>query len=96
MEKNFTDILDFFAEMIAEKMADKMQVATTSVAEPQPKMITRREVCSMLHISLPTLHSYINKGLLNPYKVGDRRVLFDSKEVEDAIKSQSVMRYKHN
>ena len=80
--------------LIKETLSEVIASAPTS--EPKTaKKLTRKEVAEMLHISLPTLHSYINKGLVCPQKIGGR-VLFDAVEVEQAMESNKVMRYKHS
>lgn len=48
--------------------------------KPMPKKLTRDEVCRAGHITLPTLHNWVKKGLLHPSKVGGR-VLFSEDEV---------------
>jgi len=49
----------------------------------------------MLNITLPTLHGYVNDGLLIAEKIGGR-TLFDSDKVEAAVKEKAVFRYRHN
>ena len=48
------------------------------------KFLTRHQVCKMLNISLPTLLSYSNKGILHGQKVGNR-VLFDEQRLRDSL-----------
>ncbi|OQD42608.1 hypothetical protein BUL40_10360 [Croceivirga radicis] len=42
--------------------------------KPQPKdqLLTRQEVASLLTISLPTLHSWTSKGILQSYRIGNK------------------------
>lgn len=57
------------------------------VAKLLPKndeYLTRIQCAERLHITLPTLHSYINKGVLVAYKIG-RRTLFKASEVDAAL-----------
>ena len=95
MEKEFKSILESIAQMVADKLANKISLSAPTSEPKTAKKLTRKEVAEMLHISLPTLHSYINKGLVIPQKIGGR-VLFDAVEVEQAMESNKVMRYKHN
>ena len=80
--------------LIKETLSEVIASAPAS-EQKTSKKLTRKEVAELLHISLPTLHSYINKGLVCPQKIGGR-VLFDAREVEEAMESKQVMRYKHS
>ena len=53
------------------------------------KFLTRHQVCKLLNISLPTLLSYTNKGILHGQKVGNR-VLFDEQRLRDSLKDLPV------
>lgn len=48
------------------------------------KYLTRREVCELLSITLPTLHEWTKKSILKAYRIGNR-VLYKSHEVESAL-----------
>ena len=46
---------------------------------------TRNEMAEKLSISLPTLHDWMNKGILKAYRIGNR-VYFKSSEVDQCLK----------
>jgi excisionase family DNA binding protein len=50
--------------------------------------ITRNQVCKLLHITLPTVHSWMKSGKLKAYHVGGR-TLFLENEVLQAVKPVS-------
>lgn len=50
------------------------------------KLLTRNEVSKLLSISLPTLRSYVKRGLINEYRIGSR-VLYKLSEVMGALPS---------
>lgn len=56
--------------------------ATTSDALAD--YITRRELAGVFKISLPTIHDWTKKGLLQAYKVGNR-VYYKRSEAESAM-----------
>ena len=58
----------------------------------QKKYYTRAEVCKLLKVSLPTLHSFINKGKITALKIGGR-TLFDADAINESIKTKEVLRY---
>ena len=77
---NFT----FPVEQLASAIVDKLRPQFSTKAKEQltdDKFLTRKETSKKLNISLPTLHSYTQKGILKGYKVGVR-VLYKNSEVE--------------
>lgn len=56
------------------------------------KYLTRREVCDLLKISLPTLHNYVHDGKLKGHRIG-RRVLFSEQDIKDAVKEIPNLKY---
>ena len=60
-----------------------------------PKYLSRKEVTSLLKISLPTLHSWSKHGILKPHKLGNR-VLFKQEEIESALAGIQKIKHKRN
>ena len=56
--------------------------------------LTRVEVCNLLHISKVTFHDWVNKGMLQPIKVGNR-TLIEKQPLLDSIRSGNIGRYVH-
>ena len=50
----------------------------------ESQYLTRKQCAERLHITLPTLHAYINQGVLTAYKIG-RRTLFKASDVDNAL-----------
>lgn len=82
MSSNFTIqgiyLRDISLEDLRNLIAEEMRLALA--LKPIPRNMTRDEVCRAGHITLPTLHNWVKKGLLHPSKVGGR-VLFSEDEV---------------
>lgn len=77
---NFT----FPVEQLANAIVEKLRPQFPPKAKEQltdDQFLTRKETSKKLNISLPTLHSYTQKGILIGYKVGVR-VLYKKSEVE--------------
>lgn len=53
----------------------------------EPDYYTREELLDMLHVSDPTLISYRKRGLIPEPVTLDGRVLYDKKEVREALAS---------
>lgn len=55
------------------------------------EFLTRKEVASFFSISLVTLHIWINKGLLKPYKM-NRKTYFKYTEIKETIMKSNQKR----
>ena len=64
--------------MIAEEVAKAME------RKPAPRMLTREEVAEMAHVTLATVHNWMNKGILEPSKIG-RRTLFNEDDLKAVL-----------
>lgn len=53
--------------------------------------LTRKEVATILRISLPTLHFWVKHGYITAYKVGNR-VYFKPEEISQAVTTLSGKR----
>ncbi len=50
----------------------------------EEKLLTRKEISEVLSISLPTLRSYVKRGVIQEHRVGSR-VLYKWSDVMDAL-----------
>ncbi|MEK6479076.1 helix-turn-helix domain-containing protein [Catalinimonas sp. 4WD22] len=55
--------------------------------DKEDKILNREEVASLLEISLGTLNSWMQRGVIEYSKIG-HRVFFSKKDVLDAIKAK--------
>jgi len=72
--------LDQMESAISALSANPKHTATP----PQADYISRREVANIFKISLVTVNDWVNKGILQAYKVANR-VYFKRSEVENAL-----------
>lgn len=91
MEELFAALLK---PIIKESLREALQEMDAERKEQEPRFITRAEVAEMLGVSLVTLHSYVNRGLLESKKIG-HKTLFSEADVLKAIKSKKVYKFKH-
>src|SRR5215203_1266052 len=75
-----------------EQIIDKRLVSLAPQREDRSEYITRKEVASILKITLPTLHDWTKLGWVKGYKIGSR-VLYKRNEIEAAI--EGVLNQKH-
>ncbi|MEO5990319.1 MAG: helix-turn-helix domain-containing protein [Ferruginibacter sp.] len=53
--------------------------------QPETELITRQQVADIFGISLPTVHSWVNTGILTAYKIGNK-TRFNKSEVLQACR----------
>lgn len=64
---------------------DMLLAAQAQAAKPFGGFISRKEAAELLHVTLPTIHRWINEGQLQSYHVG-KRTLLKRDEVMQAAK----------
>lgn len=66
-----TEFRNLLAECVSETV--KKEIASFSnPAEPQKQILTRQEAAAELTISLPTLHDYTKRGVIQAYRLGHK------------------------
>jgi hypothetical protein len=58
------------------------------VDSPLKEILTRRETANLFSISLVCLHDWIKKGILKPYKVGNK-TYFKRSEIMEVLSSSN-------
>ncbi len=82
-----------FAAVVEEKLRNiLLQNAPKEKSNASP-YLTRKEVSSLLRISLPTLHELTKDEVLIAYHIKGR-VLYKSEEVHAALSHVSITKYK--
>ena len=74
-----------------QPIEEAMERVIAKMLPKNDEYLTRKQCAERLHITLPTLHSYINKGVLVAYKIG-RRTLFKSEEVDAALNKKYTIK----
>ena len=91
IEELFTALLK---PIIKESLREALNEMDAERKEQEPRFITRAEVAEMLGVSLVTVHSYVNRGLLECKKIG-HKTLFSEADVLKAIQGKKVYKFKH-
>ena len=84
-------VKDIFKPIIAEVIAE---AGTVTPPKTEKRYYTREEVCKLIHIGTTTFYRMANKGLIVTKKIGNR-TLVDADELDEAIETRQVYRYKH-
>jgi len=90
-----SDLKTLIEKAVEEKVSDLLSsLISSNIKKQQAGYITRSEVCSLLRITLTTLHQWTKDGRLHSYKIGSR-VLYKSSEVETSVISIKFKREYH-
>ncbi len=73
------------AELLGRLEAIEKELAKIATAQEHPtsseEMMTRKQVAALFSVTLPTVHDWINKGVLRAYKAGGK-TYFKRTEIE--------------
>lgn len=87
MQDNMTLLFSEFGTMVQNWIRTAIReevskaLAEDHAAQKPTKQYTRREVCKLLNISMPTLWAKTKNGEIRATKIG-RRVLYSEREVQ--------------
>lgn len=90
MEKTVLQIENVPAAELLERLEaietalQKIEATQKETAENAAEYMSRKEVAAFFSITLPTVHDWINKGVLRAYKAGSK-TYFKRTEVETAL-----------
>jgi excisionase family DNA binding protein len=65
----------------------------TTTTENHNELLTRKEVCELLHITLPTLHDWTKEGVITGYRI-NTRVRYKKSEVLATLQKVSQLKYR--
>ncbi len=68
-------------------------VSSQPTATDPNELLTRKEVCELLHITLPTLHSWTKENLITGYRI-NTRVRYKKSEVLATLQKVSQLKYR--
>ena len=78
-------------EKILEGVKNQLQELKQNFQLKEPdEFLTRKETAELLKISLVCLHDWCNKGILKPYKMGNR-TYFKRKEIETKLNNSNIL-----
>lgn len=76
---------------VSDLLDSKFQQLQNQTPEPESSTyITRQDVAAMFKITLPTVHAWINAGILKAYKIGNKtRFLLSEVKAATTLKPAS-------
>lgn len=89
-KEDFNAFLDMFADVIANKVVEKLNLAYPESFEGKSRhekeYLNVQEVCGQLRISKATLYRHRDAGYHTPSLYVGRKPLFTKKDIEDYLK----------
>ncbi|MBU3661479.1 MAG: helix-turn-helix domain-containing protein [Flavobacteriales bacterium] len=80
------------AELISESVKTQIQELLTATNKQQPtdekELLTRKEAKELFKVSYPTIHSWMNNGIIKPKKVGNKTFFLKS-ELMQVVESSN-------
>jgi excisionase family DNA binding protein len=90
-QKTLLQIEGISSETLFKEFSKIIDARFLKVEQPktdEDTFITRQNVADMLHVTLPTVHSWTNSGILKAYKIG-KNTRFLLSEVKAAATKKS-------
>ena len=80
-----------FSEILRPIIREELSLLQTK--SPANEYLSRQQAADRLHITLPTLHDYTRKGIIQGLRIGGR-VLYSEEAVREAVKAIPTMKYR--
>ncbi len=80
-------------QIVSEAVSEALTGSLNRFIPDEKRYLTRKEVAAKFHVSLSTVHAWINTGKIQAVKIG-RRTLFDLSAIENAT-SPKYKRLRH-
>lgn len=79
-----------FVEMIMSQVRLEFEKFKNNIESPEKtEFLSRQETATYLKVSLFCVHDWVKKGILKPYKMGNK-TYFDRKEIEKKMFSTNL------
>ena len=82
-----------FKPLFYEIVKDVVSEVLSQTERKEVHYYSRKELSEKLGVSLPTISRMVKVGMIHPRRLG-QRVLFDSREIDDALRENKLAKYK--
>lgn len=79
------------SELLRPIIREELSLLQTQI--PTNEYLSRQQAADRLHITLPTLHDYTRKGIIQGLRIGGR-VLYSEEAIREAVKAIPTMKYR--
>ena len=93
-QKIITDgiTVEDFLDLLTEKILQEIKRMSNSLSNPNPQeILTRKQVCELLHITTNTLHRWIKQGKIKAHNAGGR-VLIRRGDAEAVLQEKNNLK----
>ena len=87
------DLIIGLFEPVIDEIVARVSKIVLSTTNREPRYYSRKETADLLHVTLPTLAKLTKNGVVNCKRVC-KRILYDARSIDDAIKQQTVFKYR--
>ena len=89
MPNKIIQVFDLSPDEFKEKILPDLKVELDSIAQKfqppkQEEYLTRKQVATMLQVSLVTIHDWNKKKILNPFRLGNL-IRYKRSQIDDAL-----------
>lgn len=86
-----TELANIIRAELEATLSAREAKGSKSLSGEETDVLTRTEIARLFHVTLPTIHAWMNAGILPFHRLGGR-VYFKKGEVLHAMKSAKVQR----
>lgn len=89
------ELTTLIKDSVKEEFQNVLKEQKENLSEKTNKLLTRKETCNLLGVSLPTLHDWCLKGIIPSYRI-NTRIRFKSEDIEAILKNPRGLKYSQN
>jgi excisionase family DNA binding protein len=89
------ELTTLIKDSVKEEFQNVLKEQKENLSEKTNKLLTRKETCKLLGVSLPTLHDWCLKGIIPSYRI-NTRIRFKSEDIEAILKNPRGLKYSQN
>ena len=90
---NSHELRTLIQESVKEEVQKILIEYKENLTETPIKLLTRKEACKLLNISLPTLHDWTSRGIIPYYKI-NTRIRFKQEDIEKLLSNPTNLKYR--
>lgn len=89
-----TELKALIKESVKEEFLAVLHEQKENSSKKSTELLTRKETCAMLCISLTTLHSWMKENILPYYRINSR-IRFKMEDIQNILASPTNLKYSH-
>lgn len=70
---------------VVKEVLSEHSISEQKKLPSESNYLSRKETSKLLKVSLVTLNNWANSGVLTPFRVGNKRILYKKEDVENAL-----------